>query len=204
LVEKARAAIEDGTISTTSDFGDLLDTCTVIAVSVAGYFDLTSSDMESTVDVSSVFASSVEDLAAEMNIERVRSTPDEYVFTAGLRSPGYAAPDALQFVQKLRDLLGELQAETSRTGEYRVGLSAGRVATGVLRGSELSFGIWGPTVRSALSLVAAADPNQVLVDGTVEDELGDEWNLETVDVIDLQDRQVRAFELLRRQDDQLT
>jgi class 3 adenylate cyclase len=172
----------------------------VIAVSVAGYFDLTSSDMESTVNVSSVFARAVEELAAETSIERVRSTPDEYLFTAGLRSPGYAAQDALQFVQKLRELLDELQAETSRTGEYRVGLSTGRVATGVLRGSELAFGIWGPTVRSALSLVAAADPYQVLLDGTVEAELGDEWNFEPVEVVELQDQRVQAFELPRQQD----
>ena len=184
LVDAARAAIDDGTIATAADFGDLQDTCTVLAVSMSGYFDLTTADMESTVDVSSDFARSVERLAADSGIERVRSTPDEYVFTAGLRSDGFAIPDATQFVAGLQKLLKELQAETSRTGEYRVGLSAGRVASGVLRGSELSFGIWGPPVRRALSLVAAAEAYAVLVDQTVSDELGDEWVLQPVDVVD--------------------
>jgi HAMP domain-containing protein len=183
LVDDARAAIEDGTIATTPGFGDLTDTCTVIAVSVSGYFDLAGSDMEFVVDVSSSFARSVEDLAGGHGIERVRSTPDEYVFTAGLRTEGFATMDAVRFVDGLIDLLDELQKDTSRTGEYRVSLSAGHVASGVLRGSEITFGIWGPPVRRALSLVADAHAYQVLVDRTVKDELDGAWNLEPVDVV---------------------
>lgn len=195
LVDDARAAIEDGTIASTADFGDLLDTCTVIAVSVSGYFDLSSTDMESTVDVSSEFARSVEKLASGAGVERVRSTPDEYVFTAGLRADGFATENAAQFVADLRVLLEELQEDTSRTGEYRVGLSAGRVASGVIRGTELSFGIWGPPVRRALSLVAAASAYQVLVDQSVADELGDEWEIEPDHVINRQGDELDTFSL---------
>ena len=182
LVEPARAAIEDGTITTSADFGDLADTCTVIAVSVSGYFDLAVSDMETVVDISSLFARSVEGLAADSNIERVRSTPDEYIFTAGLRTEGFATHDAVRFVSRLQELLKELQHDTSHTGEYRVGLSVGRVASGVLRGTELSFGIWGPPVTRALSLVASADAYQVLIDQSVADEIGESWSIEPVDV----------------------
>ena len=183
LVDDARAAIDEGTIATAPDFSDLTDTCTMIAVSVSGYFDLTTADMESIVDVSSLFAGSVERLAAETGIERVRSTPDEYVFTAGLRSEGFATGDAMRFVEGLQGLLKELQKDTSLTGEYRIGLSAGRVASGLLRGTELSFGIWGPPVRRALSLVAAAPAYQIFVDQTVADELNDEWDLRPVEGI---------------------
>jgi class 3 adenylate cyclase len=183
LVDDARAAIEDGTIATAPDFGDLTDTCTVIAVSVSGYFDLAGSDMESVVDVSSSFARSVESLAEGNGVERVRSTPDEYVFTAGLRTEGFAVMDAVRFVEGLLDLLKELQKDTTRMGEYRIGLSAGLVASGVLRGSEISFGIWGPPVRRALSLSADARPYQVLTDHSVSDELDGVWNLEPIGVV---------------------
>ena len=193
LVDDARAAIEDGTITTAPEFGDLADTCTVIAVSVAGYFDLTGSDMESVVDVSSQFARSVESLAEDNGIERVRSTPDEYVFTAGLRSEGLSIMDAVHFIEGLLGLLEGLQKETSRTGEYRIGLSAGHLASGVLRGSEISFGIWGPPVRRALSLVADAHPDQVLVDRSVADELDGVWNLRRIDVVAHDDDDQRAF-----------
>ena len=193
LVDDARAAIEDGTIATAPEFGDLADTCTVIAVSVGGYFDLSGSDMESVVDVSSRFAKSVERLAEDNGIERVRSTPDEYVFTAGLRSEGFAIMDAVHFIEGLRGLLEGLQADTSRKGEYRVGLSAGPVASGVLRGSEISFGIWGPPVRRALSLVADAHPYQVLVDRSVADQLDGVWNLQRIDVVAHDDEGQGAF-----------
>jgi len=182
LVDDARAAIDEGTIATAPDFGDLTDTCTMIAVSVSGYFDLTNADMESVVDVSSLFAGSVERLAKDTGIERVRSTPDEYVFTAGLRAEGFATDDAIRFVEGLKKLLIELQEDTSLKGEYRIGLSAGRVASGVLRGTELSFGIWGQPVRQALSLVAIAPPYKVIVDQTVADEISDEWELQPISV----------------------
>jgi class 3 adenylate cyclase len=181
LVDDARAAIDEGTISTAPDFGNLTDTCTMIAVSVTGYFDLTNADMESIVDVSSLFAGSVERLAAETGIERVRSTPDEYVFTAGLRSEGFATRDAMRFLSGLEGLLEELQKDTSLKGEYRIGLSAGRVASGLLRGTELTFGIWGPPVKRALSLAAAAPAYQVFVDQTMVDDLSGEWDLRPVD-----------------------
>jgi class 3 adenylate cyclase len=193
LVDDARAAIEDGTIATAPEFADLTDTCTVIAVSVSGYFDLAGSDMESIVDVSSSFAKSVETLAEDNGIERVRSTPDEYVFTAGLRSEGFATMDAMHFVEGLLDLLEELQKDSPRTGEYRVGLSAGLVASGVLRGSEISFGIWGPPVRRALSLAADARRYQVLVDATVVDEIDGVWNVQRVHVVAHGDEDPGAF-----------
>ena len=183
LVDDARTAIDEGTIATVTDFGDLTDTCTMIAVSVSGYFDLTKANMESIVDVSSLFAGSVERLATDTGIERVRSTPDEYVFTAGLRSEGFATGDAIRFVEGLQGLLKELQEDTSLQGEYRIGLSAGSVASGVLRGTELSFGIWGPPVKRALSLAAAAPAYRVFIDQTVADELSDEWELRPVDGI---------------------
>jgi class 3 adenylate cyclase len=197
LVDDARTAIDDGTIATAPDFGDLTDTCTMIAVSVSGYFDLTNVDMESIVDVSSLFAGSVERLAKDTGIERVRSTPDEYVYTAGLRSEGFATGDAMQFVEDLQGLLKELQEDTSLKGEYRIGLSAGRVASGLLRGTELSFGIWGPPVRRALSLVASAPPYQVFIDQTVADELSDEWDLQPVAGIDHGDEKLDAFSVHR-------
>jgi class 3 adenylate cyclase len=181
LVDDARTAIDEGTIATAPDFGNLTDTCTMIAVSVTGYFDLSNADMESIVDVSSLFARSVERLAADTGIERVRSTPDEYVFTAGLRSQGFASGDAMRFVGGLQGLLEELQKDTSLMGEYRIGLSAGRVASGLLRGTELSFGIWGPPVKRALNLAAAASAYQILVDETMVDDLSGEWDLRPVD-----------------------
>ena len=66
-------------------------------------------------------------------------------------------------------------------GEYRIGLSAGRVASGLLRGTELSFGIWGPPVKRALNLAAAASAYQILVDETMVDDLSGEWDLRPVD-----------------------
>lgn len=195
LVDDARTAIDEGTIATAPDFGDLTDTCTMIAVSVSGYFDLTNADMESLVDVSSLFAGAVERLATDTGIERVRSTPDEYIFTAGLRSEGFATGDATRFVEGLQQLLKDLQEDTSLKGEYRIGLSAGRVASGVLRGTELSFGIWGPPVRRALSLAAAAPAYQVFADQTVADEIGDEWELQPVDGLGHETSDLRTFSL---------
>jgi class 3 adenylate cyclase len=192
-VDDVRDAIKDGSITDAAAVSDLSDMCTVIAVSVRGYFDLAPSDMEATIEVSTDFARAVELVASEFDIERVRSTPEDHLFTAGLHSEGIAAVDAIGFVEKTLELLEQLQDETARTGEFRIGMSAGHVATGLLRANEFAFDIWGPPVRTAMTFSRVAEPYQVLIDGSVAAEAEGVWDLREVEVVDLQGNTLTAF-----------
>jgi HAMP domain-containing protein len=201
LVDGVRKAMRDGTIADETEASALTDTCTVIAVSVRGYFDLDESDMEAILEGSTEFARAAENLAKEFGIERVRSTPDDYVFTAGLGTDGYETEQAASFVHGLLTLLEGLQEETARTGEFRIGMSAGEVATGLLHGDEVSFGTWGPPARIAMMLTQVAEPYKVIVDDTVANTLGDTWELEEVQLVDLQGNPLSVYLLRDRVDE---
>jgi class 3 adenylate cyclase len=198
VVAAAREAARNGQDNSEMHVGDLVDTCTVIAMSLSGYFDVSAGDTDTAVDESVSFASDLERIAGGFNIERIRSTPEESLFAAGLRVPGFAADDALRFVEAAIARFDVLDAETEEDGSYRIGIATGRVASGLQPGSQLSFGIWGPPVRTALSLTGLAGRNQVLVDAGTVEALDEPAAVEPVTVIDLQGAPVSCFTLTTR------
>lgn len=158
--------------------GDVIDTATVIALSVSGLFDEANPDDESGVELSSLLSQRLEATASRLGIERVRSSSDEHLFTAGLGTPEIAADEAVQFIEEVRAALVEFAEETGARPTYRAGLSAGELATGIQAGSQLSYGVWGNPQRVALGLNAVAAPGQILLDESVASALGSAWELE--------------------------
>ena len=56
-------------------------------------------------------------------------------------------------------------------------MSAGDVATGVLGSRQLSFGVWGDPPGRVVALASLAQPGQVLVDASVVEQLGRDWDI---------------------------
>lgn len=178
---------------------DVIDTATVIAFSVSGLFDEANPDDESGVELSSLLSQRLETAANRLGIERVRSSSDEHLFTAGLRTPEIAADEATQFIEDVRAVLADFAEETGALPTYRAGLSAGEVATGIQAGNQLSFGVWGDPPRIALALNAVAAPGQVLLDESVASALGPAWELEpAVGLLDLTGDPIDASILIGR------
>jgi class 3 adenylate cyclase len=179
--------------------GDVIDTGTVIALSFSGLFDEESADQELGIELSSLLSRKLEEIADHLGIERVRSSSDEHMFTAGLRSPGIAANDAAQFIEEIRSGLERFAEETGAQPTYRAGLCAGEIATGLQAGNQLSYGVWGESPRVALALNAIAAPGETLLDESVASALGSEWDLERADgLVDLSGDPIRASLLLGR------
>jgi len=179
--------------------GDVIDTGTVIAISFSGLFDETSPDQESGIELSSLLSRDLEKIAERLGIERVRSSSDEHLFTAGLRNPGIAADDAAQFIEEIRTGIERFAEETGAQPTYRAGVSAGEIATGLQAGSQLSYGVWGEPPRVALALDAIAAPGETLLDESVASALGPEWDLErTAGLVDLSGDPIQASLLLGR------
>ena|GEM_PF-613790 len=205
VATSAREAAKEGRDNTDlRGVGDLVDTCTVISISLSGYFELDQNDADAAVDESVVLASDLERIASRVGIERVRSTPDEYLFAAGLRSPGFAAAEALEFVRTAVARLAVLDTETELDGTYRIGVATGRVASGLQPGDQLSYGIWGAPVRTALSLVGIARPDQVLIDTSTAAELDGVTELEPATAIDLRGEPVSCYTMILRTPDDET
>jgi len=195
VVASAKEAAKEGRIGTAIDLADLVDTATIVSVSVSGAFD--DAETDAVVATSISLAADLDRIAHEFSIERVQSTPEEYLFAAGLRSPGFAADQALRFIDAVRDRLDRLDDETDEPTTYRAGVATGRVASGLQTGDQISYGVWGPPVRRALSLAGIARSNETLVDPTVAEALETPVGLTPITVTDLQGNPVEAFILPR-------
>ena len=69
---------------------DLVDTATVVALTVTGIMDETGIDPESAVEFGAQLSGELEALADRLGVERVRSSSDQHVFVAGLNTPDTA------------------------------------------------------------------------------------------------------------------
>jgi class 3 adenylate cyclase len=161
LPERLIDAVRAGT----AELGDLVDTATVVAVTVEGVPEVAEGPWA--LEQSAQVAAAVEGCAAECGLERVWASSDHHVFLAGLGRADQGSADALRFVHRMRVVLAELSAQFDIDLTTHAGLAAGSVATGIIGGEHISFGVWGEPAARALALDAVAQPGQVLVHPSV-------------------------------------
>jgi len=172
---------------------DLIDTATVMALTVAGILDEAGIDSESAVDFATRLSSQLEDVAGRMGVERVRSSSEQHVFVAGLDTPDYAVPAAAAFVLEAAATIEQFSSEVGFEISYRVGLSAGDVIEGLLSADQLTYGVFGDPPRTALALNAVAAPGEILMDTETAAQLGPEWELEPAEnLLDLRGDSIEA------------
>jgi class 3 adenylate cyclase len=159
------------------DDADHVDTGTVVAIAVHGVPDATGAEQDAVLDLTSRLADELNALAEAAGVERLRVATDEQLFVTGRGRPGAAGDEATAFAADAIEHIHELGDEFGLPLGAVAGLSIGPVATGVLGGRQLTFGVWGDAFTRALTLVArTGDDALVVVDRSVVDELGDEWS----------------------------
>jgi class 3 adenylate cyclase len=176
---------------------DLADSATLVAVVVTGLVEASSIDGETAVELASRVSRDFETLAETVGLERVRSSADQHLFVAGLGVPSTEADRAAEFALAVGGVLERFAEETGLSAGYRVGISSGRVVSGMLSSDQLTYAMFGEPPQTALALVSIAAPGQILVDGATVPELGDRWILEPVDdLVDLRGEAIEAHALL--------
>jgi class 3 adenylate cyclase len=179
---------------------DVVDTATVVSVTVLGIFDTAQGgaarDQDAAVDLSAATSRELEALAAQFELERVRSASDHHLFTAGLGAPEPNVEAAAGFVLAAQAALERASEEASHPTNYRAGLSAGDVVAGMFIEDQLSYGVIGDPVQQAMTLDAVAAAGQILLDVTVADQLGPGWRVERVTgLVDAAGESIAAFSL---------
>ena len=158
--------------------GDTVDTATVVAV----WIDLDFSDLSvegGIFELVSEASQLAENLVLERGMERIRVAADHYLFIAGIGSDDDRADDALEFATDLAAALGSLAEREEMPIAVHIGLSTGRVATGMLERGSLTFAAWGEPVRRALAIGALTTSEEVVVDATTADAAtAARWELE--------------------------
>jgi len=149
---------------------------------------------EDVAEVQRDLGNKIESMAEALDIERIRTAQDRFLFLAGVDQPDDGADQALSFAAELASRAESL-AESGLIGlELHIGLATGPVATGVLQQGSLTFTAWGEPVRQALAIGALSIGNQILVDESTATSIGDRSRLETAeDVIALDGQPMVLF-----------
>jgi class 3 adenylate cyclase len=172
---------------------DLVDTATVIALTVTGMLDQAGIDPESAVEFAARLSSELEAVADRVGVERVRSSSEQHLFVAGLDTPDAAVSKAAEFALAASTTIERFAAELGIVLIYYAGISAGEVIAGLLRVDQLTYGVFGDPARAALALNAVAGPGQILIGADTAAELGGEWEFEQAsDLLDLRGEPVVA------------
>jgi class 3 adenylate cyclase len=172
---------------------DLVDTATVIALTVTGMLDEAGIDPESAVEFAARLSSELEAVADRVGVERVRSASEQHLFVAGLDTPEAAVSKAAEFALAAATTIERFAAELGIVLTYYAGISAGEVIAGLLSVGQLTYGVFGDPARAALALNAVAGPGQILVGADTAAELGGEWEFEQAsNLLDLRGEPVVA------------
>lgn len=184
LVDRVRAGERD--------VSELVDTATVIALTIVGLPEPEGAEQDAVIDLTQRLADEVDVLRSARGIERIRAASDQQIFVAGRGMDGNDAVAALEFAALAVGTVADVGAEFGVALEAHAGLASGLVASGVLGRRQVSFGMWGEAVVRATELAEVTLTHGVFVDGSVVDSLGDEIDLTPVD---LAGRGAGAFEV---------
>jgi HAMP domain-containing protein len=191
LVDALRAGEVDAT--------DLADTATVIALTVHGPLERHDLAPEDAVRASARLSQLLEDTAARLDIERVRSASEHHLFAAGLGAPDVAADVAATFVTEIGAAFDAFATETGIDVGYHAGLAAGAVIAGLVHADTFTYSVFGEPARTALAIDAVASDGQILIDRSAADQLRDQWELEPADdLVDLRGEPIDAMMLVAR------
>lgn len=175
---------------------DLLETATVVVVTVVGLPETTSVGEDVVLACTDRVARSLERAASEHGLERATAGSDQEQFLAGYGRPGAWAREAARFAVAVPGLVRTAGRDVGLSIDARVGMAAGEVGAGLLGTSQLAFTLWGDPAARAATLDSLAAPGEVLVDAEVAAELRgshDEWQLERREVVGLDDEPVEAW-----------
>ncbi len=160
---------------------DLLETATAVSFLVQGIPEATGSDQDTVLEITEFLAEGVGDLMEQMGVERVRWSSSNALFMAGMGHPDACIDDAVQFTVAVMELVMAAGDEYGQLLAVRAGVATGDVASGVIGERQLAFSVWGEPVSEALTLASFARPGEILIDATVRDAVGADWDLEPRD-----------------------
>ncbi|HSF87691.1 MAG TPA: HAMP domain-containing protein [Acidimicrobiia bacterium] len=177
----------------TGQVGELLDTATIVAISVEGLVNETGIDADSALEFGVRLSRELELVADDLGIERVRSSSGEHVFAAGLATPDPASSMAAEFAVRVAGRIESYGEQIGLELTYQMGMCGGEVVAAVLEADQLTYGVIGDAMRNAVALQSVARPGQILVCEETAVALERDWTLSSVSgLVDLRGEPVNA------------
>ena len=167
------AALVDRVRSGERDLAELVDTATVVSISIRGVPAPSGADQDAVVELTTRVADEAALIAERHGVERAQAALEHQTYVTGRGTPSVDADRAAAFAREIVTALPDIGSDLGIHLSVSAGLSAGLVATGVLGSQQVTFGVWGTPVGIAVELSDAGDAGQIRLDSTVYDELVD-------------------------------
>jgi class 3 adenylate cyclase len=121
-----------------------------------------------------------DDLADELEVEKIKTIGDAYMVVAGLPIPREDHLEAIaEMALRMRDHLARHRYPEVGQLQMRFGIDTGPVVAGVIGRKKFSYDLWGNTVVTAARMESHGVPGRIQVTDTVKVALEDRYAFET-------------------------
>jgi adenylate cyclase len=142
--------------------------------------------------------STIDRLALEYGIEKIKTIGDAYMAVAGLPEPRDDHPQAIaRLALAMRKVVGKVSQSYGEDLRIRIGFHSGNVVAGVIGMHKFAYDVWGDTVNTASAMESRGIPNEIQVSQASFMRLSDQFVFERRGTIEIKGNQHMETYLLR-------
>jgi len=142
--------------------------------------------------------STVDRLALEYGIEKIKTIGDAYMAVAGLPEPRDDHAEAIaRLALAMRTAVSEVAQQYDEDLRIRIGFHSGNVVAGVIGMHKFAYDVWGDTVNTASAMESRGIPNEIQVSHASFMHLSEHFVFERRGMIDIKGNQQVETYLLR-------
>ena len=152
---------------------------TVLFADVVGFTPMTADmDADELVALLDDIFSTLDSIAGDMGLEKIKTVGDEYMVAAGVPEPRADHAHAMaRLALAIRDIVGQRDFGGHRI-ELRIGMHSGPVVAGIIGQAKFSYDLWGDTVNTASRLEAFGVPGEIHISRVTRDLIADQFECE--------------------------
>jgi class 3 adenylate cyclase len=142
---------------------DKFDSVTVAFADIVGFTKMSAQiSPEHLVENLSMIFTNFDQLAAQYNLEKIKTIGDAYMVVGGLPKPSTDHAERMaDMALALQRTITELMGTGDDSISVRVGLHTGPVVAGVIGVQKFSYDIWGDTVNTASRMESSGEPRMI-------------------------------------------
>ncbi|MBS1560219.1 MAG: hypothetical protein JSS89_01305 [Bacteroidetes bacterium] len=176
-------SIAERMMSGETRIADHLESVTIMFADIVGFTSMASAiDPRSLVTMLESLFTSFDAVAETFGCERLKTIGDSYMAICG------STDHVVRMCRMAAAIMHETMDRPIPSSQLRIGIHTGHVIAGVMRGTRLSYDIWGDTVNVAARMEENSRPGQILCSDAVAAALSNmsEFSLEQREPLDIQ------------------
>ena len=166
---------------------DRVAAATILFCDVVGFTTLSQHlPADRTIDFLSRIFSAFDRLAAELQVEKIKTIGDAYMVAAGIpEAQTDHAERIAALAPRMLDAVASVAAATALDLKARIGIHSGPIIAGVIGTHKFVYDVWGDTVNTASRMESHSLPGRIQLSAAMRDALGDRFQLERRGIIEI-------------------